>query len=205
MILVAICRTSTTGSPFRGHASPQRAAAAGAGATTAAAGASPGNFYEPEPNAEEPAWPPLGQHDLAGLSERFKSMQTWLPAKATKFKPEDARTNFMSQLEKYELRKERAGASNENSAAVINVVSRPAHDHVKWFVNPNDIVGGTAAGDLNVISVPSKLLADSMIAKGYVQIYVKHLEHDGHVRQLPTVTGRTVGTSGADNTPSAIS
>ena len=160
-------------------------------------------LHEEESSASS-IYPPLGKRQLEQLLERFSSRSTWLPSSVKQLKAEDVRIKWTSHLEASKLLKTRecvasrgrAGCSDDSS---MIVVQRPAHDHVKFFVNPKDL-GVVPIADLELYGVP-KELRPQMLAKHYVEIYPKMLSGDSHVRALPECVGRTTAAADVEAVP----
>ena len=135
-------------------------------------------LFRAEPAVEEPRTgpqtPPVGKHTVKRVLEQLRS--SWLgitgePKKVKTFDPNKACTLMLGRLEKYHLKRDAEGPAE---AIRLVAENRPAYEFTRFFQDPQEVAAALQAGQsLTTVptwSVPSKPMADEMVARGFVML-----------------------------------
>jgi hypothetical protein len=156
---------------------------------------SPPSAQYAQRDAAEPTelrFPPLAfDAGVAALRQRFKLVmdEDELMPDIKDFKPETILTGLKKRLRDHGLAKDRDSSFGPASAPPP-CIQRPAFDKVWFLAEPMD--AGQELRSLKFYSVPSSALAQLMVRRGYVVVYVTHLPNDD-TRLPPAVDEQTRG------------
>jgi hypothetical protein len=127
--------------------------------------------------------PPLAEGDLMGLLERFTHLTVagglpLLVHNSHMFDPASFVNRAHANLERHALKMETEAMTG--SSAPINVIARPAFDHVVWYARLDAYALDqlSRGGKLELYSVCTKSMSSLMASRGFTKVTCTHLGDD---------------------------